>query len=287
MAFRPRLTETEFSWWQLKKFYEKKLYRVLLKSDEHGWLTDLSVQRCINRVLQRNHFDEVALLGDLGDWPYISRHEKKLYDDGILAGYSEVGEAQYIREQILAPLRNSTKAKIRFIPGNHDERITKPQLLSKGQLARLAILHKNYESTELGKILGFDEYGIEWDGRDSLDWFNGKFTGVHGLSLAKNAPEKNIYEYMGSGASGHTHRLQYKPITNRHNPYVWVEVGCGRVRTEVEYFPTGRIPDWQHGFAELTFYEHCGEMFFSVHPIQIIEGRCLYNGVLYDGNYKK
>jgi predicted phosphodiesterase len=280
---RPRLTETEYNWWQLKKLYDKKIYRVLMKSDEHGWLTDQSVQRCINKVLQQNKFDEVALLGDLGDWPYISRHEKKLYDDGILAGYSEIKEAEYIREQILKPLRASTNAKIRFIPGNHDERITKPHLNSKGQLARLAVLHKEYKSTEIQNILGFSEYGVEWDGKDYLNWFD-KFTGVHGLSLAKNAPEKNIYEYMGSGASGHTHRLQYKPVTNRNNPYVWLEVGCGRVRTEVEYFPTGRIPDWQHGFVTVDFIADGEKVFFYAQPHQIINGTCNYNGVIYNGN---
>lgn len=281
--FRPRLTESEYNWWQNKRLYDSKFYRVLLKSDEHGWLTDLNVQRCINKVLQGNDFDEVALLGDLGDWPYISRHEKKLYNEGILKDYSEIGEAEYIREQILKPLRASTKAKITFIPGNHDERVTKPQLLSKGQLARLAVLHKKYLTTEYNKILGFDEYGIEWNGGDTMNWFD-KFTAVHGLSLSRNAGEKNIHEYMGSGASGHSHRLTTNPITNRHNPYVWIEIGCGRVRTEVEYFPTGRIPNWQHGFLVMTFYTVGSDVYFFHQPVQIIDGMCLYNGVIYNGN---
>lgn len=240
---RHRISESENSYLQNKRLTDKNSYKVLLKSDEHGWLTDLGVQRCINRVLQGNDFNEVALLGDLGDWPYISRHEKKLYSEGILAGYSEVEEARYIREQILAPLRHSTSAKISFIPGNHDERITKPQQLSVGQLSRLNILYKERNAANLQDILDFEKYGIEWDGKsDSHDWFN-MFTAVHGLSLAKNAPQQNIYEYMTSGATGHTHRLQSKYITNRRAPLVWLEVGCGRLRTEVEYFPTGKIPD--------------------------------------------
>jgi hypothetical protein len=284
ITVRPRLTETEYNWWQLKQLYDKKLYKVLIKSDAHGWLTDLSVQRCINRVLQKNKFNEVADLGDLMDLPYISRHEKKLYDEGILKGYSEVAEVEYVKDQILAPLRASTDAELRFIPGNHDERITKPQLNSKGQLARLHVLYKNCGgSTEYEKILDFEKFGIKWDKKDYINWFD-KFTGVHGLSLAKNAPEKNIYEYMGSGASGHTHRLQYKPITNRNNPYVWLECGCGRVRTEVEYFPTGRIPDWQHGFVTVSFVP-CGDtVLFYAQTHQVINGSCYYDGVVYSGN---
>jgi predicted phosphodiesterase len=277
------MSETEYNYFQLRKLYDKKSYRIMLKSDEHGWLTDQTVQRCINKVMQQNKFDEIALLGDLGDWPYVSRHEKKLYDDGILAGYSEIGESEYIREQILKPMRASTDARIRFIPGNHDERLTKPHLNSKGQLARLAVLHKHYKSTEIQKILGFDEHCIEWDGKDFINWFD-LFTGVHGLSLAKNAPEKNIYEYMTSGASGHTHRLQYKPITNRDSCYVWIECGCGRVKTEVEYFPTGRIPDWQHGFVVVNFYTVNDKAMFYAQPVQIINGTCMYNGIIYNGN---
>ena len=85
---RPRLTETEYNWWQLREFYNKKLYKVLFFSDPHGWLADLSSLRCINQVLQHNKFDEVCCNGDIIDAPYISRHTAKLYEDGILNGYS-------------------------------------------------------------------------------------------------------------------------------------------------------------------------------------------------------
>ena len=283
--FRPRLSENEFNYFQNKRLTDKKSYTVLLKSDEHGWLSDLGVQRCINKVIQNNHFDEIALGGDLGDWPLISRHEKRVFGDPFLDGYSEVEEARYIREHILAPLRYSAgETKITFIPGNHDERITKPHLLTIGQQSRLAVLFKERQHTEYQNILDFDKNGIEWDGKtEKLDWFD-KFTFVHGLSLAKNAPESNIKEYMGSGASGHTHRLQAKYITNKRAPYVWLEVGCGRLRDKVEYLPTNKIADWQHGFATVTFYKDGNKTSFFAETHVIVENRCKYNGVIYDGN---
>jgi predicted phosphodiesterase len=273
------------NWLQAKTLFDKKLYKVLIFSDPHGWLADLTSLRCINQVLQHHNFDEVMIAGDLVDLPYISRHEKKLYEDGVLQGYSEIGEINYTKEQILAPLRHSVsdKTKIRFIPGNHDERITKPHLNNLGQLARLAVLNKEFKTTEFEIMLDFKKYGIEWDGKDVYDYFD-KFTVVHGLSLAKNASEKNIMEYMGSGASGHSHRLQPKYITNRKNPYVWFEVGCTRVRTEVEYFPTGKIPDWQNGFVELIFYKEGDEVYFFGQCHVIVDGMCCYQGVVYNGN---
>lgn len=277
---RPRLTETEYNQFSLKKLHDKKLYKLLIFSDPHGWLADQSVLRCINKVLQGNKFDEVMIAGDLVDLPFVSRHEKKLYDEGILSGYSEIKEAEYTREQILAPLRHSTDALIRFIPGNHDERIIKPHLCSTSQLARLHVLHKHYQSTEIEDILGFKEYGITWDKKDSYNYFN-MFEVVHGLSLAKNAPEKNVIEYMSSGASGHTHRLQNKYITNKKGPYVWFETGCTRVRTEVEYFPTGKIPDWQNGLVTVSFYKEGNDYFFHGECHAVINGATIYNGIIY------
>jgi hypothetical protein len=284
---RPRLRESEYNQYQLRKFYDKKLYKVLLFSDPHGWLADLSALRCINQVLQHNKFDEVCINGDVIDAPYISRHTGKLYEEGILNGYSEVKEIEYTREQILAPLRASTDAQIRVRLGNHDERITKPMNIGQSQLARLAVLYKHYETTDFGAMLGVkDTDGYIYDTADVFEYFD-KFAVTHGLSLAKNAPEKNIYEYMSSGATGHTHRLNSKYLTNRKAPYVWFELGCTRLIEQVEYFPTGKIADWQQGFVEVVFYIDHDKVRFYGHPIPIIEGRCFYNGIVYDGNYKE
>ena len=100
MTVRPRLSETEYNWWQLKQLYDKKMYKVLFFSDPHGWLADLKALRCINKVLQHNEVNEVCINGDVCDFPYINRHTKKLYDDGILQGYSEIKEVEYCNEQI-------------------------------------------------------------------------------------------------------------------------------------------------------------------------------------------
>jgi predicted phosphodiesterase len=284
---RPRLSETQNNYWQLKKLYDKKLYKVLLFSDPHGWLADLSALRCINQILQHNNFDEVCINGDIVDLPYISRHSSKLYEDGILAGYGEVKEIEYTKEQILNPLRLSTDANIRVRIGNHDERIVKPVNIQQSQLARLAILYKNFETTQFETMLGLKESeGYIYDASDIYTYFD-KFDVTHGLSLAKNAPEKNIQEYMSSGATGHTHRLNSKYLTNRKAPYVWLELGCTRLIQQVEYFPTGKVADWQNGFATVFFYTEGDKVRFYAQPHIIIEGRCYFNGVVYDGNVKQ
>lgn len=287
MAVRPRLSETEFNYWQLKKLYDKKLYKVLFFSDPHGWLADLTALRCINKVLEHNKVDEVCINGDINDFPYISRHTKKLYDDGILQGYSEVKEIEYTNEQILKPLRLSTDAKIRVRIGNHDERVTKPNMLGESQLARLAIMYKHFESTKYQEMMYCKASdGFIYDPEDVFTYFD-KFDVVHGLSLAKNASEKNIQEYMSSGASGHSHRLNSKFITNRKAPYVWFELGHTRMGQMVEYLPTGKIADWQQGFLEVNFLIEGDKVRFFATAVNIVEGRCMFNGVVYDGNYEK
>lgn len=287
ITIRPRLTETEYNWWQLRELYDKKLYKVLFFSDPHGWLADLSSLRCINQVLQHNKFNEVCINGDINDFPYISRHTAKLYEDGILSGYSEVKEVEYSKEQILNPLRLSTDAAIRVRLGNHDERVTKPANIGQSQLARLAVLYKQFETTDYGKMLGLNgSDGWIYDTDDIYTYFD-KFDVTHGLSLTKNASEKNIQEYMSSGASGHTHRLNSKYLTNRKSPYVWLELGCTRLIQQVEYLPTGKVADWQNGFATVMFHVEGDSIRFYAQPHLILEGKCYYNGVLYDGNYKK
>lgn len=280
------LTNKESLFWQEKRLCDNKLYKVLIFSDPHGWLADLTALRCINKILQSEHFDEVCINGDIVDMPYISRHTSRLYEDGILSGYSEVQEISYTKEQILNPLRLSFDGKIRVRLGNHDERITNPMNFTQSQMAKLAVLFKHYNTSDFDSMLGITEADNYIYDTSTVHTYFDMFDVVHGLSLNKNAAEKNIMEYMGSGTSAHTHRLNSKYLTNRKKPYVWFESGCTRVKEEVEYLPTGKIADWQQGFVTVVFHKDGDNVRFYGHPTLILDGRCYYNGIIYDGNYK-
>lgn len=281
---RPRMSESEYDTYKERKMFDKKVYRMVVFSDCHGWLADLKALRCINKVLQKNKFDEVIGNGDIIDAPYLSAHNKRLYSDGILKGYTETEEIRYTVEQILQPLRASTNARITVRIGNHCERITKPYLLGKSQLANLAILYKNLGTTEYSEMLQLDKMGMIYDPTPCANYFN-IFDVVHGLSLAKNTSEKNIVDYMGSGTTGHTHRLSPHYLTNKKGNFVWFQSGCTRLIEEVEYLPTGVVANWQSGFIVVTFYEESpGKHIFFGEPVPIINGKCQYQGVIYDGN---
>ena len=280
---RPRLSPNEFNLRQEKKLWDKKLYSVMIFSDVHGWLADLRTLRCINNILKDNKFDEVCINGDIVDMPFLSKHTQKLYMDGILNGYTEIGEIDYTVEQVLKPLRMSTDAEIRVRIGNHDERITKPNLLGDKQLKNLAILYNNFQTTKLEEMLQLEALGMNYDPSDVFTYFD-IFDVTHGLKLAKNAAEQNIKDYMSSGSTGHTHRLNSKYLTNRKAPYVWLESGCTRLINQVEYLPTGVVADWQNGFVTVHFWVDGDKVRFFASPHIIIDGRCYYNGVVYDFN---
>ena len=280
-TIRPRMTDQESLQWQKKKITDKKTFKTLWFSDPHGWLCDPKSIGVICKVLQANKFDEVGINGDIADLPYISRHTGKLYEDGILSGYSEVKEIEHTKAAILEPIRNSTNAPIRIRLGNHDERITKPSNLGQSQSNRLNVLYNHYNTTRFETMLGLDESkGFVYDPSDRFTYFD-IFDIVHGLSIQKGASRKNIGDYFSSGGSGHTHRLGATYITNRSGDYVWVEMGCTRYLTQVEYIPTGVVADWQGGFVELTFYMEGKKVYFFVEPHAIINGVCKYNGVVY------
>lgn len=281
---RIRLSENEYNYTQNKRITDTKTYKLLLFSDPHGWLVDLRAIRCINKVLQGNRFDEVNINGDLTDMPYLSNHNKRLFSEGILKGYTEVKEIEYTRDQILKPLRASTKALIRARLGNHDERITKPFLLGKHQLNSLAIMYKHFNTTEYSEMLDLKANGVLYDPAPVHNYF-GVFDTVHGLSIAKNASERNLITYMSSGSTGHTHRLTPQYSTNNKGTFVWFQSGCTRLIEQVEYIPTGVVADWQQGFVEVTFYEKApGKYILFGQPVPIVNGICQYNGVIYNGN---
>lgn len=233
-------------------------------------------------IVNNNKIDEIVLNGDVLDLPYLSRHTKKLFEVGIMKRYSEVSEIEFVKKYILGELRKATKAKIVYRLGNHEERITAPYSLTKEQLERLNIVYDEYNTTDLDKMLELRSMGIEYDPTPVRTYY-GVFDCVHGLSLAKSAPAKNIQEYMSSGTSGHSHRLNSTYITNKKSSYCWLESGCMRTRDAVEYLPTAKVADWANGFVQVVFDLSGRKPLFYAKTHPIIEGKCEFNGVIYKG----
>lgn len=253
------------------------LFKLLVLSDLHGVFLDDKAWKIVLEVVKNNQFDEIVLNGDILDFPLISKHDKKLFDIPAMQNYSEVLEIEYTKEAILKPLREAAKdSHIIFRLGNHEERLTQGKYTVAAE--RLAKLFKYYNSSELDEMLDLKSMNIEYDPTEVRSYFD-KFDVVHGLSLAKTAPRNNINMYMGSGTSGHSHRLNSTYVRNKKSPYMWIESGCLRTIDNVEYLNTAMIADWMQGFVTVTFDTDSDNFFAKTHPI--VNGSCEFNGIIY------
>lgn len=267
---------------------EKKFWKLFIISDLHGVYLCQKSWKVFLQILNGSKVDEVNILGDLCDFPFLSSHSQRLYQPQLLRGYTETNEIEFTKKHILYPLEEAARkgnkeCKLTFQVGNHDERLTNPRSLTKEQSDRLNILYKNYNSTSIEDMLDFKKLKVDYHKGPYKDYY-GVFKTTHGLSLTRNASLKNIYEYMSSGATGHTHRGNYTLINTRAGDYIWLETFCFRRRDEVEYLPTGKMADWSNGFVEVVFeQEDDGDWKFYYKPHHIREGKCYYNGKVYDG----
>lgn len=270
---RPRLTQEEYDWLKSKKNPDKNFYKVLITSDWHIPYLNYNALQSILNLISDNYFDEIVLNGDVFDFPYISKYAKRLNDDTM----DEIEEIETFKE-IAGKIKRLSKAKLIFREGNHDERLTNPLILTKEQLARVSRVHRYYKTNSLPEILSniVDEY----DNSPERLYYN-LFYVIHGLSTAKNAAVKNLYTYMASGCSGHSHRLNSTYIANRNSNFVWIESGCLRTTTNVEFLPTASIADWNNGFVIISFYLAGKEPLFFANTMPIIEGKCYYNNTIY------
>lgn len=253
--------------------------RVRIISDLHGVYLDKVAFNVFLQTLKEDRPDGLVINGDLGDFPFLSRHHQKLIKAGVLQDYSEIGEIEYIKSEILCPICKVYSGEIIVRLGNHDERITNPYDLTQAQLKRLAVVYNHYNTTKYEEMLGLKSMNILYDPTPVRNYY-GIFDVMHGLSLAKNAQERNILDRMTSGTTGHSHRLGVKYITKAGKHYAWIESGHMRRQDEVEYFPTAVLPDWQQGFVDVTFDLSSAPKFFAK-PVAIVDGVCELNGKIY------
>jgi hypothetical protein len=123
--------------------------------------------------------------------------------------------------------------------------------------------------------LGLEEYGILYvpDGRMEYHGIIVK----HGDYVRKYAgwSAKAEMESEGmSGVSGHTHRIGIYERNTAGGRSKWVEEGC--LCSFKQPYLRGRTPDWHHGFA--IGYMKKGSKRFDIHPIEIVNGKAMYDG---------
>ena len=140
------------------------------------------------------------------------------------------------------------RARKRFIPGNHEDRLRR-YLWTHPEIADL-------EALQLPELLQFDTLGIEWDDQESSEVVideqlvikHGRF--ARKFSAASASGELENERHAISGLSGHTHRGGTYLAQTRRGLVQWVEAFC-LCRLDPEYIDR---PDWQQGIVLATVH---------------------------------
>lgn len=265
---------------------------VIVCGDQHAPFHDTNLHKLFLDWLSFNSPHEGILLGDLCDFPELSRHRHKPEwkadtQDCIDSGYT------ILRDYI----QSSLGTKWSFIPGNHDERIRNSIIDYNRQLFNLQRAHDEGQSDaersvwSLHNLLRMEELGIEYTDpggtySNAQCVISPKIAARHGwLARPKSgATAHSTLDLLGhSIIVGHTHRRGFvyqtkHEIAGDTRDLVAIEAGC-MCRVDK---PTGLgyaiAPDWQNGFVTITVWPDGS---FHAEPAVYVNQKLLWRDQVY------
>ncbi len=265
---------------------------VVACGDQHAPFHDQNLHRLFLDWLSYNSPHEGIILGDLCDFPELSRHRHKPEwkadtQDCINSGYEILND--YIS--------SSHGTKWRFIPGNHDERIRNSIIDYNRQLFNLQRAYVEGQSEPEGSVwslpnlLRMERLGIEYTEpggsySNAQCIISPKIAARHGwIARPKSgATAHSTLDVLGhSIIVGHTHRRGLVYATKHEiggdtRDLVAIEAGC-MCRVDK---PTGLgyaiAPDWQNGFVTITVWPDGS---FHAEPAVYVNNRLLWRDQVY------
>lgn len=273
-------------------------YLVVVTGDQQAPYQDPDLHVRFCQWLQDNRPERGVLLGDIVDFPDISRHPNDPEND---AAVNECTQAGYdlLRDYVSSNIDTEWE----LMPGNHCERIR--NLLLNNHKATPLYGVKRADTPEdngaevltLPHLMRLDELGVKW-----IDP-HGKYDLAQIVLTPKLAVRHGWLARKGSGASalstldhlgysiivGHTHRQSVVHSTKHEIDHelrvlTGVETGCMcRVRQSVG--EDGRIwpnytvaPDWQQGFATVEIWP---DGYFNIDTAKFVNGELLWRDQRY------
>lgn len=180
--------------------------------------------------------DEIILLGDFMDFYSISTFDNKL---------SRADDLDYeltMGREILQNIRaRNEKASIKFIKGNHCERMEKFLLRGKNRAI------SNLRCLDIDALLDFKKYNIELvESIKYMPYPNICFT--HGSRVSLNPAQGEALSYMCSGFSGHCHRKNIFHRQYLNFKIEWYSLPC-MCDIEQQYYAKYFNHQWSNGFC--------------------------------------
>ena len=250
--------------------------RVIVTPDKHFPTADDAAIKCVTEAIEIIKPDMYIDLGDVGEWEGAShwqwRKKKRppleyqlpfIQQDieDVNAGMDRIDEA-------LDKVNCKTK---HMIEGNHDDWMNRfvsehpylPHLKFKDAVRlkkRGYIYHKCGSYFKIGKLAFYHGH---------------HFAGVHHT--------RNHLLKLGTNVMyGHHHDIQQTSITHFDGQKSAWSIGCLKdMSSDENAWLGGRYHNWSHAFAVVDFYS---KGLFTVHLVQIINGKTALWGELIDGN---
>lgn len=253
--------------------------RAVVIPDTHAPLVDKAAFNCVLRAIELVKPTHVILLGDIGEWESVNHHRHKRIrkPDPQEVSHDVRCDVRAVRKQIIDPLDMvcaATKVKQKvLLTGNHDR-----------WLDYFVEANPDYAHTTFDEASGykFDQI-LDWKARQwqvepcgKLYRF-GRLHLYHGHLYGGIHHTRNHLQRMGvSLMYGHWHDVSYSSVTHADGVKGAWSLGClKRLDDRANDWLERRPTNWSHAFAVV---DQWGGGFFTVNPINIIDGRCALLG---------
>jgi len=250
--------------------------------DNGGILTAMHDERALavaHQVCKAAKVDQVAWLGDMLDLPEWS--DKFLRSPGFYFTTQPAIEAAHswiLRFRELAPSE--------ILEGNHDKRLETMVMSHMLQAYQLKPVGVDMPAMSVPFLLQLDAIDVSYVGDypNGEIWLNNRLKAIHGDTArggSGDTAKAIASNSMVSTVFGHIHRLESATRTiyqrNGTRTVMAISPGC---LCRVDGLVPGqkRKQNWQQGMA---IVDHDEDELFGVTLVPIVEGRAVYDGVVY------
>ena len=252
--------------------------RVIVTPDKHFPLHDQKSINCLKQAIEIVRPDAYVDLGDVGEWSAFShwkfKGRKARPLEYLIKDFKkDIKDVNKGMDQIDESL-DKANCKERYITeGNHDNwlnmAVQKYPYIPQYKFANAVKLgDRGYKYYPFGKYLKIGK----------LHFYHGHQYG--GQYHAANHLRKKACNLM----YGHWHDLQQHSVTHHDGPKSAWSIGCLKdMSPKANEWLAYRDTNWSHAFAIVDYFE---KGLFTVHIIQIINGKTCLWGNLIDGSKK-
>jgi hypothetical protein len=251
--------------------------RVIVTPDKHFPMADIPAINCLKKSIEIVKPDVYIDLGDVGEWESASHWQWKkrkrppleyqipFVDEDIIA----VNKGMDMIDESLDKVNCKEKY---FCEGNHDDWLNRFKeenpYISDNYWFKNAVKLKDrgYKYYQVGRYLKI-----------------GKLYYYHGNHFAGVQHTRNHLIRIGANVMyGHHHDLQQSSVTHMDGVKSAWSIGCLKdMSEEKNLWLGGRRHNWSHAFAIVDYYD---KGMFTVHIVQIIDGKTSLWGELINGN---